>query len=262
MKTFLLIILSANIFAAEGIISLGLDATDIIVNLERSAKIIATDSLSLNKYKTITAKKLTKLNNEAIKEINPELILLGYNYASKENQNLLEKANIRYHILKKHHSIAEFEKDLRKCGELLDNFNKSVDLETDFNTKFAELEFIKIMNSIKSNAIYVKYKDNKLWAAPKNSIQSKLIEKTGVKNSSILKNEWGEITIEQLQKTDHILIGSDNYEDLKKANNEISEFFKKKKEKGRIITTDYNFNSYCIDTPDVLLRFINKAKIM
>lgn len=253
MRILTLVILFTLVaISNKKIASIGIDATDILMNLEQSANIIYTDSVSLNNYKILQPEAVLSsdiLNIEDLKARGINLIFIGWNQKLK-NIEEIKASGIKTVHLKMHNNRREFENDLRICGEVLKKFNYSVDLETDLNTKYAEIELINFMNEIKD---VVKFDGNKFWLAPKISIQSVLIKISGAKNFSKNQKNWQEISLEDLVSCNHILMHKENFKLLQnQANkNDLAKLSDK------IILTDHSFESFEINTPDEILRILN-----
>ncbi|MDC1067803.1 ABC transporter substrate-binding protein [Candidatus Kapabacteria bacterium] len=252
----LILLLNLNANSSDKIVVIGKSAAEMVVAASMQSKVIACDSNSFTKNKLANSLFLNQNDEnylDKILNLKPDLVMISDELLNGDEILRLTKQNIKLHKLKSHQTKKEFLNDFRLFAKETNTLNKIVDIETEWNSMFTEIDLFLLMGKYKSKKlVFAKYDKGNFWIAPKSSKENEFIKLMGSKNASTSEMDWQLLDQNDIPTCDFIVVENMTDTELEEnlSNNDLEKI------KNKIICSETSFDQYFPSTPSALISIL------
>ncbi len=260
---FLVIFLINADLIAKRTITIGLTSTEIAVKFLSDNNLIACDKWSKGVEGALGAVDLGGIYNldyKLIKELNPDIIIVDYEFSLFGNKEKLQELGFKLEILSNVYTKEQTIKNIERISKLVGKPNSYSDVVIDFKTKYTSFELVKSMNILKKSTVYLDMDpDGDVIIAGSGTTPYELLKIAGNK-VKLDYTGWNKISKDEIEKlqVEFIIIPYMFIEKLGGNSNAI-EFFKNTKsgkEDKIIVLEDWKLKNYGIYSADILLELV------
>ncbi len=260
---FLVIFLINADLIAKRTITIGLTSTEIAVKFLSDNNLIACDKWSKGVEGALGAVDLGGIYNldyKLIKELNPDIIIVDYEFSLFGNKEKLQELGFKLEILSNVYTKEQTIKNIERIAKLVGKPNSHSDVVIDFKTKYTSFELVKSMNILKKSTVYLDMDpDGDVIIAGSGTTPYELLKIAGNK-VKLDYTGWNKISKDEIEKlqVEFIIIPYMFIEKLGGNSNAI-EFFKNTKsgkEDKIIVLEDWKLKNYGIYSADILLELV------
>lgn len=260
---FLVIFLINADLIANRTITIGLTSTEIAVKFLSDNNLIACDKWSKGVEGALGAVDLGGIYNldyKLIKELNPDIIIVDYEFSLFGNKEKLQELGFKLEILSNVYTKEQTIKNIERIAKLVGKPNSYSDVVIDFKTKYTSFELVKSMNILKKSTVYLDMDpDGDVIIAGSGTTPYELLKIAGNK-VKLDYTGWNKISKDEIEKlqVEFIIIPYMFIEKLGGNSNAI-EFFKNTKsgkEDKIIVLEDWKLKNYGIYSADILLELV------